>query len=515
MRVGIVVALGACAGPGAGALRVEPAEPTSADDLVAIVDDPTLDAASLRVLWRRRGEREPTAGWTLPASATRRGEVWRATLVGPRDGVFGRAFGTAEVTIGNSPPHIGRLRLQPAELRVDDHVLAVASGIHDEDGDEVAIAVRWFANGSHVWDGPELPPDAVAVSSRIEAVAVPSDGSDAGEPASASAGPLRPAYPDAQRWTGTWGDGCQLDDAGQAWCWGGGYFEADDLVPRPFGGDLRFVELAARANYGVDVAGTLWTWGWVRTGHTSSVFQSEPVPVGIPGAGPIVSVSANRSAGCAVDEAGRTFCWGSSRHGILPTAGQEDFYEPTLRFDVPRLVRVDVGEEHACGVDLDGAAWCWGREYRRRLGKAGLEPRLHEPVRVEGGPERWRRVLPGRSHTCGLDRDRRAWCWGYNAFGQLGSGTGPEDPGPVPVFGRHRWLALGAGDQSTCGLRDDDTLWCWGDDRDGVVGAGGPVRVEVPHRTGASERWRALSVADRAACGQRDDGSRWCWGSAA
>jgi alpha-tubulin suppressor-like RCC1 family protein len=140
---------------------------------------------------------------------------------------------------------------------------------------------------------------------------------------------------------------------------------------------------------------------------------------------------------------------------------------------------------------------------------------VYEPVQVEGGPERWRRVIPGRSHTCGLDRERRAWCWGYNAFGQLGSATGPEDPGPSQVFGRHRWVALAVGEQSTCGLRDDHALWCWGDDRDAMVGAGGDIRVLVPFHTGAPDGWRSLSVGERAACAERDDGSRWCWGRAA
>src|SRR5438128_5129297 len=32
-------------------------------------------------------------------------------------------------------------------------------------------------------------------------------------------------------------------------------------------------------------------------------------------------------------------------------------------------------------------------------------------------------VSGGGDHTCGVTTDNRAYCWGYNASGQLGAGT--------------------------------------------------------------------------------------------
>jgi len=34
-----------------------------------------------------------------------------------------------------------------------------------------------------------------------------------------------------------------------------------------------------------------------------------------------------------------------------------------------------------------------------------------------------RAVSAGDTHTCGVTRDDRAWCWGHNFTGQLGDGT--------------------------------------------------------------------------------------------
>jgi hypothetical protein len=45
----------------------------------------------------------------------------------------------------------------------------------------------------------------------------------------------------------------------------------------------------------------------------------------------------------------------------------------------------------------------------------------------------FRQVSAGFNHTCGVTPDNRAYCWGYNFFGQLGDGTTTTRLAPVAV----------------------------------------------------------------------------------
>lgn len=76
----------------------------------------------------------------------------------------------------------------------------------------------------------------------------------------------------------------------------------------------------------------------------------------------------------------------------------------------------------------------------------------------------------------------RAYCWGYNDFGQLGNGTdtGPEtcvsgftcSRRPVAVTGGLYFNQVSAGDVHTCARTASAVAYCWGADQGGEVGDG-------------------------------------------
>src|SRR5688500_6701742 len=45
----------------------------------------------------------------------------------------------------------------------------------------------------------------------------------------------------------------------------------------------------------------------------------------------------------------------------------------------------------------------------------------------------FRTISAGLAHSCGLTTQNRAYCWGYNQFGQLGDGTNVNRSVPTAV----------------------------------------------------------------------------------
>ena len=91
----------------------------------------------------------------------------------------------------------------------------------------------------------------------------------------------------------------------------------------------------------------------------------------------------------------------------------------------------------------------------------------------------FRQVSSGGFHTCAVAADDRAYCWGYNAYGQLGNGTngGPDSCFgwpcsrlPVAAAGELRFRIVTAGFAHSCGITTDDRAFCWGRNDLGQLG---------------------------------------------
>jgi len=72
----------------------------------------------------------------------------------------------------------------------------------------------------------------------------------------------------------------------------------------------------------------------------------------------------------------------------------------------------------------------------------------------------FRQVSAGSQHSCGVTSDNRAYCWGYNTYGQLGDGTVTDHLTPVAVATGRRFLQLSAGNDHTCGVTTDNRAFC-------------------------------------------------------
>jgi len=181
------------------------------------------------------------------------------------------------------------------------------------------------------------------------------------------------------------------------------------------------------------------------------------------------------------------------------------------------------GEAHTCATTADSAAWCWGYNASGQLGvgtAAGPEACTGAagpfacstlPVAVAGG-HRYRQIAAGDYHTCAVTTDYHAWCWGTETA--IGDGTEAQRTVPTAVAGGHRFRQVDAGLVFTCGVSyPDDQAWCWGTNTGGQLGDGSLSRRLSPVLVAGGLHFRQVSAGQAHACGLTTTDRVYCWGS--
>jgi alpha-tubulin suppressor-like RCC1 family protein len=200
----------------------------------------------------------------------------------------------------------------------------------------------------------------------------------------------------------------------------------------------------------------------------------------------------------------------------------EGFPRPMRVSETLAFVAVSVGAGHSCALQADGAAWCWGSSEYGQLGSSapmercadGQFPCSGTPLPVNGTQALGALAASDR-HTCGLDAAGQAWCWGFGLGGQLGDGRRQDSIDPVRVAGGHEFVAIAAAvtGSVTCGLTTAGAGWCWGPDVDGVLGNGTREGAAEPVQVASDRSFVSIGVGQLHACAVTTSGEAYCWGS--
>jgi arylsulfatase A-like enzyme len=142
------------------------------------VDD---DPVTLSYAWRVNGKETGLTTPTLEATRTAHGERWEVFIT-PHDGIDAGLPGTASVVIGNQPPSLETVTLDPALPGTEDPIEALAI-TRDGDGDTVTVSWAWAVDGAVVQEGsgPVLDPIHTQRGSLVQAFGTPHDGQLEGE----------------------------------------------------------------------------------------------------------------------------------------------------------------------------------------------------------------------------------------------------------------------------------------------------------------------------------------------
>jgi alpha-tubulin suppressor-like RCC1 family protein len=257
-----------------------------------------------------------------------------------------------------------------------------------------------------------------------------------------------------------------------------------------------------------------------------------------------VDISMGEGFFCALLKDGDVVCAGDNSRGQLGdgnTLPSGDYSYVTVSGGgrLQNVVQISAGVSHVCALKTDHTVWCWGYNGNGQLGNynvvAAIQPAAVQVVINDAahdvlGSVDW--ISSGGNHTCieFLPDPHGAVtgaCWGYNAYGQLGSGSiTPAERSPVTIVVpgpsglealKMSSRSLKAGFRHTCTLIGDSAA-CWGDNNRGAtstgIGGNTPIPATVIISDGTTvNNIAGLSVGYDFSCLRFADTTGACWGA--
>jgi alpha-tubulin suppressor-like RCC1 family protein len=223
-------------------------------------------------------------------------------------------------------------------------------------------------------------------------------------------------------------------------------------------------------------AGDVWCWGYDVHGSRLSPVQL-PLPA-------LTSISVTATGSCGLSATGQGYCWGSDFFGQAGDGPSSSFawVDPSASAVVQgghAFIAITTGLNHACGLDGAGKAWCWGDNSDLQLGNSSSAFRNPTPLSVSGNHV-FAQIFGGWNHTCALEPDGTAWCWGKGNVGQLGNANRVSSTAPQRVDGFLQFATLTLGNSYTCGRTTTGQVYCWGLNNFGQLGLGNPAAWDTP-----------------------------------
>ena len=237
--------------------------------------------------------------------------------------------------------------------------------------------------------------------------------------------------------------------------------------------------------------------------------------------GMFMTLVAGTSHTCGLTSGGEAYCWGDNGFGQLGEGTSGNIRTSPMEVTGGRrFTTLVAGGNRTCALDAGGTAYCWGENQGGMLGDGTTEMVRTSPVQVANGRQ-FMSLAAGGYHTCGLVSGGTAYCWGYNASGQLGDGTVVTETAPVEVSDGLTFTALAAGSDHTCGLASGGKAYCWGKNGSGQLGDGTSgvnqddvsVNRTYPVAVSGGVTFTSLVAGYSHTCALAAGGEPYCWGS--
>ena len=273
---------------------------------------------------------------------------------------------------------------------------------------------------------------------------------------------------------------------------------------------------------GIRNGGTLWCWGDNSSGQLASgSFVGSALPRLIRNHYNWTQVSSGAYNSCGIKTDGSLFCWGWNFNGQI---GNGNFFSggataPRAIESTPAWQSVTNGDYHTCGIRDDNTAWCWGSNSDGQLGDGSWDADGAADIASPNPVNTtllWKSLTAGSGHNCGIAMDDMIYCWGWNAYGQLGTGDNTLQPLPTPIANNSTWKKIDTKLSHTCAIKSDDTLWCWGYNVAGQLGngdIGDTTNQTIPVAVASTQLFKEVNVGPWNTCATTISDEVFCWGA--
>ncbi|MBZ0221106.1 MAG: hypothetical protein K8I01_11825 [Candidatus Methylomirabilis sp.] len=275
--------------------------------------------------------------------------------------------------------------------------------------------------------------------------------------------------------------------------------------------------------------GTVRCWGRNAFGQLGNALEaSSTTPIEVSGLTGVGSISAGNSHTCAVLSGGTVACWGNNEFGQLGNGSFAHSASPVAVTGLTGATAVSAGGTHTCALVSGGGARCWGSSLFDQLGNAGIPTGFGSTTAVEvTGLSNAVSLSAGENHTCALLDDSSIRCWGDNSSGQLGSfwpAPNLTSSSTLIVPGVSEAVSIAAGLSHSCAALSNKRVFCWGENADGQLGNGSfagfvppgdgasPTTTTNPVQTAGLTTATSVTAGFFHSCAGLDDGRVACWG---
>jgi alpha-tubulin suppressor-like RCC1 family protein len=199
----------------------------------------------------------------------------------------------------------------------------------------------------------------------------------------------------------------------------------------------------------------------------------------------------------------------------------QDRYQAAFGINPPGVIQIIAGRFHTCALP-EGKAYCWGNNSYGALGNNSTT-NSKVPVAVDTNGVlsglTVNHIAAGLYNTCAL-AESKAYCWGYNRYGELGNNSTTNSSVPVAVDtnGVLNGLTISqitVGNEHTCAIASGK-VYCWGYNRYGGLGTNSTTNSSVPVAVDTNGVLSGLTVSQITAGNEHTcaiaSGKAYCWG---